>query len=700
MSNISFDINDFRSGIIGSKVLGSGTINVPFEGFLAMDDVMITGSSITKRPPLRYLCRVIDNIPRKRQFLSYGDNVFYGVGQNQAFTIRDGKTIETLADSYNIVSYEENNEYDIVTFDKAIDLTKGNYVLSYINNYVADIYVIYLVSGTTSTYVFDSFTNQKSNRLIWLTHVKQIKVTNVAVSDYVDNAAGVYVTGRNSPGFTITIDGTISANTINADTITTYGVRNAIGSSSDGTANSTININLSGNPSFNLAAEFGQKLFWIRSIYRGLIVSTDTGVFYMKIDGSEAELTVVDNKVTSDAKPVFYKNYLIYADSSGESLSYIKVEPFSSVAFSADLTFDNDAFVGHGGIRRLIMYYNCNVPYVLCIMNDGACIAVAITENQRNYEISASLMRWFVGYIINDAVVYKGGSLDNILVLSVTYLGFTSICTMRSVNPPIFTYDVIRDPFLDFYREITTDDIFPLQIDIELTRKDPHDSTFIATTNYDYFTPMFLNAILNSYESFRILYVVDKRTAVCEVVLDNLIGNYFLLNAGSYSISINGYSGLNHLYAFISKDSQIKCNARVDDVASLCDIADDGGIVSFNYGNKIVVGFEYLMYLHTSPILPAGQTSYSRAGVYGNAEIVVHTIGKSTADVFVGFGKIYDRNAKSFKANAYMDDGFFRSLKVGGVRADGNSVGFSLFSDSIDQIFVSCISVSINHGKS
>lgn len=698
MSNISFDINDFRAGVIGSKVLGSGTVNVPFEGFLAMDDVMINGSSITKRPPLRYLSRTIDNVPKRRQFLAYGDFIFYAVGASKAFTIRDGKTIETLPDIYKVVSYEERNEYDIVTFDKPIDLTKGSYVLGYINNYITDVYDISLVPGTTSSYIFDSFTDQKSNRLVWLTHVRQVKVTNVAVADYVDYAAGVYVTGSTTPGFNIALDGTITPNAIQADSITPYGVKNAIGISSTGT--NTININLSGNPSFNLAAEFGQKLYWIRSIYRGLVVSTDAGVFYMKIDGSNAELTVVDNKTTSDVKPVFYKNYIVYADSSGESLSYIKVEPFSAVAFSADLTIDNDIFVGHGGIRKLVVYYNNNMPYVVSIMNDGSCIAAQITENQRNYEISASLMRWFVGYVINDVVVYRQGSLDNILVCSVTYLGFTSICTMSYVKPPIFIDDSYREPFIDFFREITTSEIFPEQVDIDFFRKDPRDSTFTATTITDYFSPMFVNAVIVANESFRVLNVIDKKTAVCEINGDDLFGSYFFAKAGYYSIAINGYSGLNHLFAFLVRNRAIKYNAMVDDFDSFCLINDDGSLMSFEYGKKIVAGIRYTMYLHTSPILPAGQSSYSRAGIYGNAEITVHTIGENTAEVFVGFGKVYDVGAVCYKANAYRNDGFFRSMRVSGVASVGSSLGFTLYSDSVAQIYISCVSISMNHGKS
>lgn len=696
VSRVSFDIGDFRAGVIGSKVLGSGTSASIMEGFLAMDDVMILGTSITKRPPLNYLCRVIDNIPSKYQFLSYGDNVFYAIGQSRAFTVSDGKNINTYDEIYKIVSYQEQNESDIVTFDKVIDLTKGEFVIGYINGYATDIYGISFLQGTT--YQFDSLTEQKSNRLIWLTHVKQIKITNINVSSYVDNVAGTFVTGSSSDGFTISEDGTISANNIRADSIDLYGTKTVIGTSGTG-VNSSISISISGNPIFNLVPEFGRTLYWLRTIYRGLAISTNAGIFYVKISGSDVDVSKIDGKTTSIAKPVSFRSFLIYVDSAGESLSYIRLDPLSAVAYCSDLTADNDIFLGHGGIRKILMYYANNMPFVISLMNDGACIVGAITETQKDYSLAVSLTRWFVDYNVFDISVYKQGSTQNILVLSALYYDYASIFTAPFVNPPLFSDDSQRNVFLDFYREINVSEIFPKQVDIYLQRINSNDSTFYASTNVDYFTTMFNKAMIASDASFIILSVADSRNAVCELSGTTFIGDNFLAKAGTYSIKICSYSGLNHLFAIFSKNRLMRFYGRIDSQDDVFKIDYDGGATSFNYGNSVSVGIKYSMYVHSGPLLPASQSSFSRDGCYGNAEITVHTIGRATAEVFVGFGNEYNRDDERYKPIVFRNDGFFRSMSTSGVSCVGNSLTFSLLSDSVAQVFITCVSVSFQHHK-
>ncbi len=696
MSSVSFDIGDFRVGVVGSKVLGSGSSASMMEGFLAMDDVMILGTSITKRPPLRYLSRVVDNAPSKYQFLSYGDNVFYAIGQSRAFIIRDGKNIDTYDEIYKILSYEERNETDYVTFDKNIDLAKGEFVVGYINGYATDIYSVSLLSGTS--YEFDSLTEQKSNRLLWMTHVKQIKVVDISVSSYVDNVAGTFVTGADSDGFTISDDGTITANNVRADSIDLYGLKTAIGTSATGTGNS-ITISLSGNPVFNLVPEFGRTLYWLRTIYRGLAISTNAGVFYVKISGTEIDVSKIDGKTTSIAKPVSFRSFLIYVDSAGESLSYIRLDPLSAVAYSADLTADNDIFIGHGGIRKILMYYANNMPYVISLMNDGACIVGALTETQKDYSLAASLTRWFVDYNVFDIAVYKQGSTQNILVLSVLFYDYASILTAPFVNPPIFSDDSERNVFLDFYREINTKEMFPQQVDIYFSRKDNNDSTFYATTSSDYFTGMFNSAIIVSDASFVILSVLDGRRAVCELSGYSFAGNDFLAKAGTYNILISNYSGLNHLFAIFSKNREMKFYGRMDSQDDAVRIDYDGGATSFSYSSSIVVGIKYTMYVHSGPLLPAGQSAFSRAGSYGNAEITVHSIGKSTAEVFVRCGNYYEKDMTVCKPLSFRADGFFKSLRVSGFSGSGSSITFALISDSVAQVFVTCVSVSFQHGK-
>lgn len=709
MAIVSFEINDFRLGVVGAKRLGSGDSSTPYEGFLRMDECVLVGTSLTKRPPIKYISRTVDNVPKNNQFLSYGEFLFYAVGETRAFIIEDGERISTYSDVFKITKFAEENISDIVVLDKPLDASKGEFILAFIGQQPMEVYDWQAISGQTNTYRIHSITANKGYAPNNLDSFKQVVVKTISVGDYVDSVGGTYVTGSKTAGFNIASDGTVTANILYADSITMLGSEIVIASSS-ATGVTVTFVFANGNPSQNLSLvkEIGTTVFWIRAISNGLILATDMGVFLLVLDGQTLKnLMKIDDRTSSNVKPVLFKQYILYADTGGESLSYIRTSFSNNYVWASalELAVDNDLFIGRGGIKRLGLYYYNNSPNIIALTNDGSCLVGQINQNSREDEIVASMSEWFLPYDINDIAIFRQSSTQNRLTMSISFQGLTMLGVINAQQPPLFNQEAPTLPYVDFYSDIRSDLMFNTQQNLVCERiGNENSSTFRVTSNADFFKTAFFNcSIFDGMFRLRVSDILSSREAICEAKHGaDIGGSQYVMHAGTYMVRFDFFSNLNHLYHLMFNGQQNKLCGYVDDEPVKFNFNYPTGIFSFPYCSRLVVGLAYNMVVCTTQLLPFGFSNRIRSGYYSDLQVTLQTLGynyrESYAFVGTSDGLLGSENATTTSYVEFPNNKkFINSMQIAVPASTNNCLLLWLSSDAVNPPFISNIAVKFDY---
>lgn len=659
------ELGDFRASTIGPQSLGGRSPRREGQGLIGLlysKEVLHQGYAITKRPPLYFISRTPHNA---RAFFipiaspRHSQRTLIGIDQKPyAISIIDGMNIAVESTVIEIVSVAQVNENIVVVTDKALTPGPGNshVVAAYYGELQLELYEFSVFGTNANTYLLIPFAGEKFMGLDTFHTLRQ--VTTSALSDdvkpFVDAAysekINYFFTGSSTPAYAVDNKGVVTnpGTLYQADTAAFFNNRLILGK----TVNDSLTLVYSDQGSFTITATsasstlsqaYGSIFKWIKGVNKRLYFATDKGVFvaqYEKFDSTViSELTAYDEHTSNSSKPVSFRNFLIFADSNGDNLSFIWYD-----YYNADLTvgfLNNDTAILAGEKIKKLLSCFFNTSNVFLILTESGKLFTGCAVVSRDNSLTLSYSQWCPEYKIWDIEVFRRENDYDRVMMAVEIEGYNFFCSMISQLPPSFEDTTKPLPCLDFYREYDTDLMYPTRVPIFISIPDVDNPRLVNLETFsDYFRSDFQEVRIRSSQIVIIVSTVSSaRSATGYIQGEELyIDGSFVLQPQDYQIEVSSLRGVNHLMGLTLKDRAIHeyqyCNGEGNEGAVTWELKT-GLYFSASYSSFFRVGRLYYMALVTMPPGIVGALHMYQSEL----KISIENVGWHQPTVYVGDGQ-------------------------------------------------------------
>ncbi|AQW89086.1 hypothetical protein pCXcHC2016_12 [Xenohaliotis phage pCXc-HC2016] len=729
MANIINEKGDFHLSSLSARVMGGRVVSDTLSGTILANECMIEDNALSKRPPLKFISRTARN---DQSFLlpeaspGQTQKLFLAISDTTALAIKDGREIETTAEDYMIV---RTTPEGYVTLDKALPIviTGSNIIAAFSGNQQYELFTYFLVSENTydirplvggDDVSFSFYTKFKAARVITTPAYAIRPVDSIQTSKL-----NYFFTGTGSKSYTISDAGVFAelSDYYSGDAAIVYFNRLFVGSTD--TTTGKLKLTYSAQASFALDAssknitlieEYGNILFWLRANSRGIILSTDAGIFLLEFDDPDAmsveKISRYDFQTSNAVSPVKFRDFLIFVDSAGFNLSYVYYEFYNTGLSVSFLTTFSDMLVGEEIIKLSIIYLSAS-PIVIALTSTGRVAAVRIAKVSEN-NITGSFMEWFVDYSVGDFYVYRKINENSLLIGMFHVEHYSYFASLDVVKVPTFRDTKSLTPFIDFYSEVDTRNIFPAQVDLRVVGT---SQTVDVYSESDYFDDRFIGVrIANKSMALTVQQVFDGRHIQAARDIQTEQESY--LQANNYEILINTFYGLNHLYPFLSSDipadvprgtslqALLENNIAEEKYKHICQLTNTEVVGRYDFGvfySHAIVGRLYAMDVVFSPIVRAGDT----LGFYAAPLITYENIGyyQPTVEFYDGDSRPVVRtiaNETMLHQKLPVYKRFLTSTQLPVPIDVTNSLLIGLYSTSMVAPYISIISIASNYSGS
>lgn len=659
------ELGDLRVSTIGAQSLGGRAPRREGQGligFLHSREVLHQGYAVTKRPPLYFISRTPHNAsaffipiasPRHSQRTLIGiDNKPY------AISIIDGVEIATEEKVIRILTVTTVNDNIIITTDTVLTSGPGpsNVVAAFYGTEQLQLYE-YIKFGTIDlTYQLTPFTGEKTMGLDTF-HTLRIVITSAItdeVKPFVDAAysekINYFFTGSATATYSVDDKGVIAnpGATYQADTATFFNNRLILGK----TVNDSLTLVYSDQGSFTITASsmtsvlsqaYGSIFKWIKGSNGKLYIATDKGIFvaeYEKFDSTViSKLNSYDEHTANTTKPLSFRNFLLFADSNGDNLSYIWYD-----YYSADLTvgfLNNDTSILAGEKIKKLTSAFFNTTNVFLILTESGKLFIGCAAVSRDNSLTLSYSQWCSEYRVWDVEVFRQENDYDRVMVALEVGGYNFFCSLLSQSAPNFQDTSKPLSSLDFYREYNTDKMYPMRVPLFLSVPDVINPREIRIDTFaDYFRTDFLKVRIRSTQiSILVSTVSSARLASGYLLSGELpIDGTFVLQPSDYQIEITALPGVNHLLGLKLRDPQERdyqyCNGEGNE-GELTTELYNGLSFSASYSSFFRVGILYHMILVTMPPSTAGLLHRYQSDL----RIAIENVGWHQPAMYIGDGQ-------------------------------------------------------------
>lgn len=659
------ELGDFRASTIGAQSLGGRSPRKEGQGligFLYSREILHQNYAVTKRPPLYFISRTPHNAsaffipiasPRHSQ------RTLIGIDKKPfAISIVDGVEIATSNVVAKILTITEVNGNIIVTTDSVLVSGPGGsqIVAAFYGSLQLELYEFRTFGSVTHTYQLTPFTGEKAMGLTTFNTLRQ--VTTSALTDdvvpFVDAAysekINYFFTGSTKPTYAVDDHGVVTNPGVpyQADTATFFNNRLILGK----TVNNSLTLVYSDQGSFTittssatsvLSQAYGSIFKWIKGNNKKLYLATDKGVFvadYEKFDSTTiSELTAYDEHTSNTAKPVSFRNFLIFADSNGDNLSFIWYD-----YYNADLTvgfLNNDtSILGGEKIKKLTSSF-FNTSNVFLILTESGKLFIGCAAVSRDNSLTLSYSQWCPDYKVWDVEVFRRENDYDRVMLAVEVGGYNFFCSLLPQAAPSFQDTTKPFPCLDFYREYDTNLMYPTRVPIFVSIPDSNNPRVVALETFsDYFRDDFVDVRIRSSQiSIIVSMVGSARLATGYLLSDELyIDGTFVIQPQDFQIEVSSLRGVNHLVGLGLHDPARHeyqyCNADGNEGELRADL-HTGLSFSASYSSFFRVGRLYYMILVTMPPSLVGSIHLYQSDL----KISIENVGWHQPTMYVGDGQ-------------------------------------------------------------
>ncbi len=567
---------DFRLSSLGSKTFGTRVDNKTFSGFIESTEILLQGTSCTKRPPLKFISRTAQNdaaflLPQASR--REAEKVLFGISDTVAITIENAETVGTEDTVYKIVDIVDRAY--ILDKELPVATAGANLVLIIGFNMPLGLYHYTKVPETgVIKYLLVPLVGSGDEVILKNFICKKVKTTTIP--DYAKKPVDVvstdklnyFFTGASSDSYTIDDKGVFSKLDVQyrADAGVLYNNRLVIGNNSTTTgglrillsAPSDFVIPATGAKDVKLAGGHGSSFNWLMGISNsGLVFSTDRGIFLITFDTYESpaikKLHIYDDHSSNATKPVPYSNFLIYADSNGDNLAYIAYDQGYNDLMLRFLNLQSDLLAGEIVTKMSLVYLNTS-PTIIILTESGRVVAAQLAITKEN-TIAASYCAWFVDYKTNDFIAYRRENAND-AILGSFLVNNPEINGVRhksnyfaSLAPdklPRYSNPSRPMPSLDFYKTFDAELFFPTRVDITVYSE---GLSAKLQTKVEYFNDVLVGCkIVSNLVELTIQSISDGRNATATASMPLKSGA--VLQASDYEVQTRKALGFKHLETF------------------------------------------------------------------------------------------------------------------------------------------------------
>ncbi len=660
-------LGDLRQSTISARVMGSRVGTNGFLGMLKSLDVLHQGTSITMRPPMKFISRATRNeagffipIATPKQ----AEKTLIAINQTQGIQIVSGSTVATGADEFSIVSVNKDLS---VTLDKALPAVSDStgIIVAFYGKQQLELFT-YQPTAVANTYNINALIGTEPDYInkFWTFKLATITVIPTFVQKPVDyvltEKLNYFFTGSAGKAYSISDAGVFAELAIvyQAEVATTYRNFLVLGA----TENNKLVLRFSRQETFTidnstprqiLADGYGSRFFWMKSSSKGLFFATDSGVFLAEFNNS-ASLTTITNIIIYDertsipVRPFRFNGYLFFAGSDADNILYTWYEFYSSDLSVKTLNTKTGILSGEVITKMDLVYFHAN-PVALVLTKSGKLFTVHLGMERENVLLS-SYSQWLVNYSVDDFIIYRNEFAADEVIFSLNINGYSVFTSIKAMNEPQFELDN-QQPFLDFYMVYNIGNTFHDKTTLHCNFNN-NSGEILADT--DFFRADMVGAVIkNDFCNLMIQNVESARRALATrlALTGSRTANNFVLAADDYALASSTVQGLNHLQilknpiAVVNKQTYALNASGVRGEFSLGTLAD-----------VAICGFSYRMEIVTIP--PC--TELNSLDVSYNISVRIQHIGYQLPDLSVSDGNVVASEGietKPANLNLRYDDG-------------------------------------------
>lgn len=694
---------DFSIGEVGSKRIGMRDPRNLFDGLLTSREVVHYGGGLSKRPPIRIVCRPLSNTA-EGYFLPLvpigsQENVLWIDTEQkrpkgyQALYCRPDQ-FNAMLEKHKVVS-GQTSPYNIMNSIVGIEgqLNGRGLAVLYRHNQPMNI-VTYVeleqLSDDSYTYELSTTIGESLNFYdLW----DQISDYYTAIIDnnyvgfrdyYVDGKFVYLARGNGNTGIKLSVienagdyDIVIEDESSLTDADAVFAVDATVVAAKGGEGIS-FTFNLTQDTTIVLAPIYGRKLCWARGTTYGVVFGTEAGVYIGEYNENYDlfnKVVVIDNRGVAQMRAATYKDVIFFADRNLEKVSYIRFDKFSTNAVLSTIGDESDILKGRGGIKKIETYRSKEIDLLFVLMNDGSLVVgsiIASVDDSMSGSIGyrVSYSEWFHEYKVHDLVVISHDLPEDEVYFMVEHDRFFFICGMDPFEAPLYkSMKENRRPALDFYQYLDTKLMFPTKPTIVV----------IPNKTSDVWSDRFLVSIVAKdtlFDDTRIVGSEIYSRNVCVVIteyISKVRANGYVsgdvtfeyeiwLQPEEYDIRTHFINSLTLYRMFLRKGYRVWARTTTDYVSQI-----DLEITSENVNHQVVtgayIGLPYSMFVVTAPMC----TGARRLRSFIRPEVCIENISWGDPMVFLSVhGSL---SATRYRASIprksdYATSQFFRTYKV------------------------------------
>lgn len=736
----------FRRGEVGAKSFHANDPDPFFNGFIQADEALYYGDGIAKRPPIQFISRyffgdedqeiVVLSTPNKPEERETKIIAFNVSGTWHLFYLRD-ETIELVHPHVcaDIVSGQGEGAKIIIDTDDALEVNQ--FYKLYAGSQELDTIIVTESLGN-NRYAAEALVGEKVYYVPGECTLCRIRHNTTTIDLRYNDVIPYYSYNlyiRDANSYTVDVDGAITTTPtlpsgavaitdLVGKTATVHRNAIAIGKPNNANSNITISIHADVNGAYknttnNLQSYYGSELYWIRDGTKGLVIASNQGIFLANIvpatagDGFIlANLSRVTYRQAADTEPVLYRDFILFLDAGRRAVMFVSFDRFEANAAVETLASVVDILSDEDSIEQLSVLHFNDIAVLLLRSSLGVCVAGNIQLKSIDNTGSVSYSRWFVDYNVKSISVLRYGGRNDALLWLGGVSGQGLIGLIREQPSPMFrNKKENRDPHLDFFRVLNTDDILGVRPVLKLTVTSL-DGTVSINANSDWFNTLHHEIIISdAVHTVRVGTIFDSRNAEGYIlnnsacVPENYPGSTYLQHRdypigteivfGRYDISFDNIIGISYLY-FLGRTGKRVVGVSGNSVIETDRIFSDNILRFSSYiSSSVTIGVAYTFDIITAPLSFSGRlTSYK-----GNFEVAVETVGYNKPYFYLQAYNQYTPAVAAVvdRTQDLVREDFFRHTVTNLPCGTTTRPMIRLFCDSAFAIFITALSVSVGN---
>lgn len=726
---------DFRLGEVGAKNFHTGSINdLFFNGFAIADECMYYGAGVAKRPPIKYVSSyftgnadneiVILSSPGTRDEEEIKILAFKTDSGYDLFYLNDeGILLDASATPIQILTFKgEGNAIHVTT---SAPLTVGKHYLLSVGQQKLD--VLYVISEDNSVYTVAALTGEKVPFYGTINNLSLIRSgTTTLELDYNDviPIANYNLYIRDSNSFAVDAQGAITTTptlptgqtlaNLTGKSATVH--NNVFAVARDASGNNGILIKLTSENTSSenfLQPYYGKYVYWIRDSSKGLLISTDEGIFNFSVElASTGNEFVLGNYIrvtyrqSADIKPIYFRDYLLFVDAGRRAVMYVGFDRFQVNAIVDTLISAVDLLDEGDRINLIRVLHFNDITTLLSVSDQGVCISGNIQASNSGTGASATLSysRWFTAYRTKYIDVWRKGEKNDTLLWcgGIDGTGFIGLVSEQPA-PLIRKEAENRDAHIDFYTVLSSEKIFGDKPVLTMSVTD-NDWSVTLQSPVDFF-PIFKDIgvqIRTDTFSIEVVFVEDARTAkgILKFAPQTTFGSSIILK--DYKICFTSIVGLSYLYFLNGKQYDVVGESGLRAFMAKSTGTENTLYFAGNFCDNITIGISYNFRILIAP--PAFRSRFIASK--GNVEVATQTLGYTDPQIFISiFGEVVKKVRSADKRGSYPDieisrknlyHEFFKNVHVTVPSGTNTALMVEISCDSVFPLFLSGIAISAN----